>query len=146
VGRHGPDVRDELAGDPLVRDGDTPRALEEGFTGLGATDTSTRTDLYLAPADPSLDLELRGGESGSLEVKRRLAGPDRRTFGPEVAGNVEQWYNWSFPLAHAPGLRTDDRTGLWARSRGPACSTRSRPPSYGRSSVTSRTQPRHTSN
>jgi len=90
-----------------------PRALEEWFTGLGATDTSTRTDLYLAPADPSLDLKLRGGESESLEVKRRLAGPDRRTFGPEVAGNVEQWYKWSFPLAHAPGLRTDDRTGLW---------------------------------
>ena len=43
--------------------GTPPRALEEWLTGLGDTDTSTRTDLYLAPADPSLDLKLRGGEA-----------------------------------------------------------------------------------
>ena len=93
--------------------GSPPRALDEWIVGLGAVDTSTRTDPYLSPVDPSLNVKLRGGGDASVEVKRRLGAPRRRNFDPDVSGNVEQWYKWSFPLEHAPGLRTVDRTGLW---------------------------------
>jgi hypothetical protein len=93
--------------------GPPPRELDEWLAGLGPVDTSTRTDRYLSPLGPSFNLKLRSEGGEFVEMKRRLADVDRRDFGPDVAGAVEQWYKWSFPLAHAPDLRTTDRTGLW---------------------------------
>jgi hypothetical protein len=93
--------------------GAVPERLDEWIAGLGPTETATRTDLYLAPSHPTFNLKLRGGGGEFVELKRRLGGPERRGFGSGVAGHVEQWYKWSFPLAHATELRTTDRTGLW---------------------------------
>lgn len=93
--------------------GAPPRALDEWVAGLGTVETSTRTDPYLSPVDPSLNVKLRGGGGESVEIKRRIGGPERRSFGPGVAGDVEQWYKWRFPLDRAPTLRAVDRTGLW---------------------------------
>jgi hypothetical protein len=93
--------------------GAPPEELDEWVTGYGPVDTSTRTDLYAAPLDPSFNLKLRGEGGGSVELKRRLGGPDRHTFAPDVTGRVEQWYKWSFSLDHTPGLWETDRTDLW---------------------------------
>ena len=94
-------------------EGAPPTALREWLTDLGSVDAGTRTDLYLAPTDPSLNLKLRDEGDGAVEVKRRLAGPVSRTFADGVAGCVEQWYKWSFSLDDRPVLRSADPTGLW---------------------------------
>jgi len=94
-------------------DGSPPDAVREWLTGLGTTDASTRTDLYLAPPAPSFNLKLRDEGDGFVEVKRRLGPPVSRTFTDVVAGHVEQWYKWSFPLKGRTGLREHDPTGLW---------------------------------
>lgn len=93
--------------------GPPPRALDEWLAGLGPVETSTRTDRYLSPPGPSFNLKLRSEGGEFLETKRRLADAERRDFGPDVTGRVEQWYKWSFPLDHRPELWTTDRTGLW---------------------------------
>lgn len=95
-------------------DGMPPPALGEWIDGLGGTTTATRTDLYVAPPAPSSNCKLRGG-GDAIELKRRLGTPERRDFGPDVAGTVEQWYKWRFPLERtpAPPSSADDPTGLW---------------------------------
>jgi hypothetical protein len=93
--------------------GPTPRALDEWIAGLGPVETSTRTDRYLSPLSPSFNLKLRSEGGEFVEMKRRLGGSERREFGPDVTGSVEQWYKWSFPLDRRPEPRTTDRTGLW---------------------------------
>ena len=93
--------------------GPPPRALDGWLAGLGPGETSTRTDRYLSPLGPSFNLKLRSEGGEFVEMKRRLADAERRDFGPDVAGAVEQWYKWSFSLDHRPGLWTTDRTGLW---------------------------------
>jgi hypothetical protein len=93
--------------------GSPPQELVEWITDLGPVDTATRTDLYCSPVDPASNLKLRGGDGESVELKRRLGGPDRHEFGADVTGSVEQWYKWSFPLDHTPSLWTDDPTDLW---------------------------------
>lgn len=93
--------------------GPTPRALEEWLAGLGPVETSTRTDRYLSPLGPSFNLKLRSEGGEFVEMKHRLADAERRDFGPDAAGHVEQWYKWSFSLDHRPDLWTEDRTGLW---------------------------------
>lgn len=92
--------------------GTSPSALDEWLARRGTTDTATRTDLYVAPPVPSSNLKLRGG-GDAIELKRRLGPPERRAFGPDVIGSVEQWYKWRFPLARAPPTSTGDATGLW---------------------------------
>jgi hypothetical protein len=94
-------------------EGSPPRALDEWISGLGAVDTSTRTDLYFPPPGPAFNLKLRSEGGEFVELKRRLADPAVHTFGPDVEGNVEQWYKWSFSLDHTPAPWTADRTGLW---------------------------------
>ncbi|MFC6941810.1 hypothetical protein ACFQE8_17825 [Salinirubellus sp. GCM10025818] len=91
--------------------GAPPGELDEWIAALGSVDTSTRTDSYLSPFGPSLNVKRRGGES--IEVKRRLGELGRHDLAPGVAGNVEQWYKWSFPLDRAPDPTSADRTGLW---------------------------------
>jgi hypothetical protein len=93
--------------------GAPPGELDEWIAGLGSVDISTRTDSYLSPLDPSLNVKLRGGGGESIEVKRRLGELGRRDLAPGVAGNVEQWYKWSFRLDRAPEPSSADRTGLW---------------------------------
>lgn len=93
--------------------GEPPEGLDEWIAALGSVDTSTRTDSYLSPLDPTLNVKLRGGGGESIEVKRRLGELGRRDLAPGVAGNVEQWYKWSFPLDRAPDPSSADRTGLW---------------------------------
>jgi hypothetical protein len=93
--------------------GSPPQELVEWITDLGPVDTATRTDLYCSPVDPASNLKLRGGDGDYVELKRRLSGPDRYEFGPDVTGSVEQWYKWSFPLDHTPSLWTADPTDLW---------------------------------
>jgi hypothetical protein len=93
-------------------DGAPPSALGAWIDALGATDTATRTDLYVTPPAPSSNLKLRAG-GDAIELKRRLGAPERCEFGPDVTGSVEQWYKWHFPLARASGPSPDDPTGLW---------------------------------
>jgi hypothetical protein len=94
-------------------EGSTPRALDEWIAGLGSVESASRTDLYLSPPTASFNLKLRREGGEFVELKRRLGGAERRSFGPDVTGDVEQWYKWSFSLDHSPGLWTSERTGLW---------------------------------
>jgi hypothetical protein len=94
-------------------EGAPPAKLDEWVAGFGPVDTSTRTDLYASPPDPSFNLKLRSEDGEFVEAKRRLGSPERRRFGSDAAGDVEQWYKWSFSLDHAPSLWTDEPTGLW---------------------------------
>ncbi len=90
-----------------------PAALREWFGTLGAVETSTQSDLYLPAEDPTLNLKLRNGQ---LQIKQRLAGPLRTSFGPRAAGRCEQWVKWRFALKEsAPSLREEDPTDLWVR-------------------------------
>ena len=58
-------------------------------------DAATRTDHYLHPAGPGLNVKLR---EGRVEVKRR-DGPGRQAgFGEGVTGCVERWRKWTWPL------------------------------------------------
>jgi hypothetical protein len=94
-------------------DGDPPAALDAWIADLGTVDTATRTDLYVVPPSPSFNLKLRSQDGESVELKRRLDGPERTAFGPDVTGDVEQWYKWSFPLEGPPRPWRTDPTGLW---------------------------------
>lgn len=62
----------------------------------------TRTDHYVRPPSPD-GLGVKG-RTGNLEVKRlaRVAGVE--VWG-DVAGRLEHWRKWSFPLDAAAGLR-----------------------------------------
>lgn len=90
--------------------GSPPAELRDWFEDLGRPSSNTRTDLYLPCGDPARNLKLRNGR---IEVKQRLAGPIRRSFGPAVTGDCEQWTKWSFPLRETPTPLTDDPTDLW---------------------------------
>jgi hypothetical protein len=82
-----------------------PDALREWFGTLGTIETSTQTDLYLPAEDPTLNLKLRDQK---LQIKRRMAGPLRTSFGPRAAGRCEQWGKWSFNIG-------DEQASLWDR-------------------------------
>jgi hypothetical protein len=93
-------------GDPPL-----PDTLMEWFQTLGAVETSTQTDLYLPAEDPTFNLKMRDDQ---LQIKRRVAGPFRKTLGPWATGACEQWSKWNFDLDEAPdALWDDDPTGLW---------------------------------
>jgi len=89
-----------------------PDALRTWFHTLGAVETSTQTDWYLPAEDPTLNLKVRDDQ---LQIKRRLAGPFRRAFGPDAAGRCEQWGKWSLSLQDGPTVWSADPTGLWIR-------------------------------
>lgn len=88
-----------------------PLALRDWFETLGSIETSTLTDLYLPTTDPTHNVKLRDDE---IQIKRRLAGPIRTTFGPNAAGCCEQWAKWSFRLREADPFPEDEEpTDLW---------------------------------
>ena len=61
-----------------------------------------RTDRYVRPASPDgLGVKWR---EGKIEVKRLTEVVGEETFHPRVAGRVEAWRKWSFPLAEAAEL------------------------------------------
>jgi hypothetical protein len=88
-----------------------PDALREWFDTLGSVRTSDQTDLYLPAEDPAFNLKLRDGQ---LQIKRRLAGPFRTSWGPKAAGRYEQWVKWSFRVdEESPSLSNEEPTDLW---------------------------------
>lgn len=87
-----------------------PSALREWYESLGQIETSTQTDLYLPAADPAFNLKLRGDQ---LQIKRRLEGPLRTSFGPKATGRCEQWVKWGFDLDESTTLWDEDPTDLW---------------------------------
>lgn len=88
-----------------------PDELRRWLDTLGAVETSTQNDLYLPAGDSALNVKLRDDE---LQIKRRLAGPFRRTFGPKATGRCEQWVKWRFgPEEEQPSLWEEDPTGVW---------------------------------
>lgn len=88
-----------------------PPAFQKWFSTLGTVETETQTDLYLPAEDPALNLKLRDGQ---LQIKRRLAGPLRTSFGDQAAGHCEQWVKWSFALQEETSpLWDEDPTDLW---------------------------------
>ncbi|MFC6864498.1 hypothetical protein ACFQGE_13655 [Halomicroarcula sp. GCM10025817] len=93
--------------------GPPPTSLTDWVTGLGDVTTATRTDLYLSPPAPAVNVKLRGGDAHALEIKQRLAALGSHAFGPAVTGRLEQWYKWRFSLSEAPALWDADRSGLW---------------------------------
>lgn len=61
-----------------------------------------RTDRYVRPASPDgLGVKWR---EGKLEIKRLRAVLGEERFHARVAGRVESWRKWSFPLADAAEL------------------------------------------
>lgn len=91
--------------------GPVPQDLQDWFGELGATSPSAWTDLYLPSEDPAMNLKLR---SDNFQVKKRLAGPTRYSFGPHVTGRLEQWAKWSFPVEDASlSLPEHDASDLW---------------------------------
>lgn len=69
--------------------------LEAGARLLAAQ--PARRDHYLRLAgNRALGIKLR---QGGLEIKRRERGGQPLTLGPQVAGTVERWRKWRFPLA-----------------------------------------------
>jgi hypothetical protein len=92
-------------------DGTPPDDVTTWFEAFEAAQEAPRTDLYLASDDPGLNAKLR---EGKVQLKRRGGQPEAVTFAPGVAGAVERWHKWSFPLKRkAPDLFAGEPTGLW---------------------------------
>jgi hypothetical protein len=89
--------------------GTTPQAVHDWLErGIGLPDVQpARQDHYLhLPGNASLGIKLR---EGRIEVKQRLRQRGTAHFGENVAGVVEHWRKWSFPIS-TPEL--DPRTWL----------------------------------
>ena len=84
-------------------EGPVPPEAKRWFEAVAGTPRlEERTDRYVCPASPDgLGVKWR---EGKLEVKRlrEIVGPAR--FHPRVAGRVEAWRKWSFPLTDAAEL------------------------------------------
>ena len=93
------------------RQGAPPAPVQEWCTALGAERESERTDFYLHPAAPRLNVKLREGKA---QAKRRLPGGYRTRFTPCVEGHAEPWRKFSFDTKTQHQLDENDRaTGLW---------------------------------
>ena len=69
-----------------------------------------RIDYYLRIVDgDGLGIKLR---EGRIEVKQRYDQQGTVHFGDRVAGKVEQWRKWSFPLAEAEHMMAELDEGL----------------------------------
>lgn len=77
-------------------EGAIPDAVADWFQSLNPEQEAPREDVYMAPADPVLNLKLRGGK---VQAKRREVRGEAMRFAPGVAGHPERWYKWSFPVA-----------------------------------------------
>lgn len=78
-------------------------------TVAGTPETEARTDRYVLPTAPEgLGVKWR---SGRLEVKRLAEVVGEERFHERVAGRVERWRKWSFPLA--PEADLAEPAGDW---------------------------------
>ena len=85
-------------------EGDLPDGLCDRFGGcLGERSRfPARTDIYLRqPGRDDLGVKTREGQ---LELKQRLDSLGEFTLGDALAGVMERWTKWSFPLANDPSL------------------------------------------
>jgi hypothetical protein len=85
-----------------------PEAVRRWFEALedaAGIDQSARTDLYVQPTGPAMNVKVR---EGRLEVKRRDdIGPDRElTDG--VQARLETWRKWGFPLQPGAAHEAED--------------------------------------
>ena len=80
--------------------GPVPPDVRAWFDDLGplVEAASPRTDCYVQPTGPGLNVKVR---EGRLEVKRRDAPGAVREWAAGVAGVVEHWRKWSFALDEA---------------------------------------------
>lgn len=75
----------------------------------GAPEVEARTDRYVRPTSPDgLGVKWR---EGKLEIKRRAEVVGEERFHVVVAGRVERWRKWSFPLA--PPAELAQPAGDW---------------------------------
>ena len=91
-------------------EGPAPEEARAWFRAVaGAPPLETRTDHYVRPAAPDgLGVKWR---EGKLEMKRLAEAVGEERFHVVVAGRVERWRKWSFPLA--PGASLDRPAGDW---------------------------------
>lgn len=91
-------------------EGPAPEHAHEWFRAVaGEPPLEARTDRYVLPASrDGLGVKWR---SGSLEVKRLTEVIGEERFHVCVAGRVERWRKWSFPLADDASL--DQPAGDW---------------------------------
>jgi hypothetical protein len=81
--------------------GTVPRAVLdwlEQATSLAETQPPRQDHYLLLPGNTSLGIKLREGQ---IEVKQRLRQHGTARFGEDVAGVVEWWRKWSFPISAA---------------------------------------------
>ncbi len=85
-------------------DGPLPAEVEAWFqTVAGEAAWEARTDHYVRPATPD-GLGVKG-RTGNLEVKRLAEVVGEEQLHARVAGRVERWRKWSFPLDAGAALR-----------------------------------------
>ncbi len=89
--------------------GEVPPAVVRWFAGCPgqAAAYPPRTDHYLWGTGEALGVKLR---EGRLEVKPRLTVEGVVPFHPHMAGQVERWAKWSFPLAEGYDALASVRT------------------------------------
>ncbi len=78
-------------------EGPAPASARRWFASVaGETDLEARTDRYVRPTAPDgLGVKWR---EGKLEVKRLTEVVGEERFHAHVAGRIERWRKWSFPL------------------------------------------------
>jgi hypothetical protein len=81
--------------------GRPPDALTRQFDDLGAPGPQSRTDTYVfLSGTDDLGVKLReGGEAFELKLRQHDFGETKLTGG--VAGHLERWQKWSFPVTDA---------------------------------------------
>ncbi|HEY3240256.1 MAG TPA: hypothetical protein VGL92_11865 [Acidimicrobiia bacterium] len=81
--------------------GRPPDALTRRFDELGAPGPQTRTDTYLhLSGTDDLGVKLReGGQAFELKLRQHDFGESK--LGGRVAGSLERWQKWSFPVDDA---------------------------------------------
>jgi hypothetical protein len=99
-------------------EGALPDAVRRWFEALedaAAIDQPARTDLYVQPTGPAMNVKVR---EGRLEVKRREAVGPRQPLADGVQARLETWRKWGFPLQ--PGAAqeaADDAHWIAVRKR-----------------------------
>ncbi|MDX1545680.1 MAG: hypothetical protein R3247_01760 [Rhodothermales bacterium] len=87
-------------------DGAVPEAAADWFGALGPPPEpeAPRTDHYLLPTGPALNVKLREGHA---EAKRRDGDGRTVRLHGGAEGVLEHWRKWSFPLAEAATVPDD---------------------------------------
>lgn len=93
--------------------GPPPESLLDWFENLREGTRERRTDIYLGPCDTdAVGVKLRD-TADSLEVKVREYGLGRTEFPGGIAGHVERWAKWSFPIAPRSVSELDLTPAFW---------------------------------